>query len=161
MCRCRPAETTMKFEDRLEHKLGRDTGFRVPEGYFQQMQTEVAANLPLREEIRPARLSRWHRVRPYVYLAAMFAGIWCMMKMFHTMSGERPLDLENPPALVAQALADPSSDPLEFDRGPYESGQSGFELEEEVVDSYEGIDELVEDFDYTFNSNYRDLQVTN
>lgn len=150
----------MKFEDRLNSKIGRETGFRVPEGYFLQMAMEVSSKLPPREEPRKERLSRWHRIRPYVYLAAMFAGIWCMMKMFHTMTGERPLDLDNPPALVAQALADPSVDPLDLDRATYGTGRSGFEIEEELVDSYDGIEELVADFDYTFDPRYRDIEVT-
>ncbi len=33
----------------------------------------------------------WERIRPYVYMAAMFAGIWCMLKMFTLMN---PADVD-------------------------------------------------------------------
>jgi hypothetical protein len=31
--------------------------------------------------------SLWQKTRPYIYLAAMFAGIWCMLQMFAMMGG--------------------------------------------------------------------------
>ncbi len=135
----------MKFEDRLNEKIARDTGFRVPEGYFEQFIEHTSQSLPERKQ-REIRLSRWQKVRPYVYLAAMFAGIWCMMKMFHTMSGERPLDLDNPPALVAQAVADSDSDYFIIDGMEINSGAANFELEQDIIESYSSINEFEEDF---------------
>lgn len=96
----------MKFEDRLTEKINRKTGQTVPDGYFELVIRQVEARLPERDDLsgRPVKpLSRWHRIRPYVYLAAMFAGIWCMMKMFHDISDRSSLNIDNPPALVAQS----------------------------------------------------------
>ena len=61
-------------------KLGKDPGFKVPEHYFDDFNKRMAESLP-EVKITPvdARPSMWVRVRPYVYMAAMFAGIWCMM----------------------------------------------------------------------------------
>lgn len=71
---------------------GRD-GITVPDGYFADFAAKMASRLPERAELEyPEKIvtvkTPWQRVRPYVYLAAMFAGIWCMLKMFTLMSGE-------------------------------------------------------------------------
>lgn len=70
-------------------KLGKDPGFKVPEHYFDDFNKRMAEILP-EVKITPvdARPSMWVRVRPYVYMAAMFAGIWCMMKKFNNLNGE-------------------------------------------------------------------------
>ena len=67
-------------------KLGKDPGFKVPEHYFDDFNKRMAESLP-EVKITPvdARPSMWVRVRPYVYMAAMFAGIWCMMKVFNNV----------------------------------------------------------------------------
>lgn len=69
-------------------KLGKDPGFKVPENYFEDFNERMAAMLPEVEitdvEQKP---SLWMRVRPIVYLAAMFAGVWCMMQVFTHFPG--------------------------------------------------------------------------
>lgn len=90
--------------DRLHHS----DGMTVPEGYFDTFAAHMASELPYRAELedaavlRPAR-STWQRVRPYVYMAAMFAGVWCMLKMFTLMSDSEQLPLESNP-VVAEAF---------------------------------------------------------
>ena len=64
-----------------------------------------------RRETPPVvKMTRWQRMKPYVYLAAMFAGIWCTMKMV-TMIQSAPagteVSLDNPPAMIAQAMSSP------------------------------------------------------
>lgn len=102
----------MKAEDKLKAKVGTDAGFRVPDGYFEAVFTKIDSELPERR-VSPFRSkpSRWQRLKPYVYLAAMFAGIWCTMKMVNMISDSASagsdISLDNPPALVAQAVHDP------------------------------------------------------
>lgn len=72
-------------------RLGRKDGMTVPEGFFEQFAADMEKKLPYRaeaEEVRKLTAPRttWHRIRPYVYMAAMFAGIWCMLKMFTLMT---------------------------------------------------------------------------
>lgn len=153
-----PTDAIMKFEDKLKNKVGTDPGFTVPDGYFEHLGEQMVARLPEIEIKRPTPVSRWHRIRPYVYLAAMFAGIWCMMKMFHTMTSSQSLDLENPPALVAQAI-DSHSDPLNLDSYMFSSGDTDYEVEQEVVEQYSEITDLMDDFDYTFEPEYNDITV--
>ena len=62
--------------------IGRRDGMTVPDGYFDTLTQRIEASLPEREWERQsaadniAPRSIWQRIRPYVYLAAMFAGIW-------------------------------------------------------------------------------------
>lgn len=72
-------------------------GMKVPEGYFADFAARMNAELPDRPELeRPDTVKEeprtvWQRVRPYVYMAAMFAGIWLMLQMFSMMGGQKPL----------------------------------------------------------------------
>ena len=74
----------MKKEDStLLNKYGKDPGFKVPENYFTDFNQRMAEMLP-DVEITPvdAKPTLWQRVKPLVYMAAMFAGVWCMMSVF-------------------------------------------------------------------------------
>lgn len=141
-------------EEKLKKTVGTETGFRVPEGYFEEVFATVDKNLPPMPRRQAPAPSRWQRIKPYVYLAAMFAGIWCMMKMFHSMTTEERIDLDNPPALFAEAVADNHIYDMNEDHG-FTTTASGFELEEEVVGSYTDMDELIEDFDYDFEPEHK------
>lgn len=70
-------------------------GMRVPDGYFDTFADRMSQRLPYRPEAEdPAysppqqRSAWWARVRPYAYMAAMFAGIWLMLQMFAMMGGQ-------------------------------------------------------------------------
>ena len=98
----------MKTENDILSKLGNDSGMKVPEGYFADFANRMAKELSTQDfenEQSPKVLprSRWQQMRPYIYLAAMFMGIWCMMKMFNLM---QPADTNllidsNPPLISA------------------------------------------------------------
>jgi uncharacterized linocin/CFP29 family protein len=53
----------------------------------------------------------WQRVRPLVYLAAMFAGVWCMMQVFSNFSASDNL---NSVRAVAEKLQDDKNNVDEF-----------------------------------------------
>lgn len=95
--------------DRAERR----SGMTVPDNYFEEFAAKMTSRLPRMEweedEVSAARTaprSVWQKIRPYVYLAAMFAGVWCMMQMFGLGSGGGDMSVESRP-LLAQALADP------------------------------------------------------
>ena len=74
----------MKQEDStLLTKYGKDPGFKVPEYYFEDFNKRMADMLP-DVEITPVDVkpTLWQRLKPLVYMAAMFAGVWCMMQVF-------------------------------------------------------------------------------
>ena len=91
--------------DNILEKINRQDGFTVPEGYFEDFAGRMMAQLPPRPELEtpvaPSRRSLWQTVRPFVYMAAMFAGVWCMLKMFTLMTGtDDSLSIENNPTLA-------------------------------------------------------------
>lgn len=98
----------MKQDENILNRLGRRDGMTVPDGYFADFAERMAAALPERPELAATKIevprTRWERIRPYAYLAAMFAGVWCMLKMFTmlTVSTPQPLDA-NP--IIAEAVS--------------------------------------------------------
>lgn len=97
----------MKTENDILSKLGNDSGMKVPEGYFADFASRMAKELPTQDfenEQSPKVLprSRWQQMRPYIYLAAMFMGIWCMMKMFNLMQpADTNLSIDSNPTLIS------------------------------------------------------------
>lgn len=67
----------MKEEDNIFRKVGTSNSFKVPEGYFENLTSEVMNKLPQREESageKQREVTLWDRVKPWAYMAAMFAG---------------------------------------------------------------------------------------
>jgi len=66
----------MKEEDKLKKRVGTDNPFTLPEGYFENLTSEVMGKLP--EQKKPdfqiKEPTRWDRIKPWTYMAAMFAG---------------------------------------------------------------------------------------
>ena len=97
----------MKTENDILSKLGNDSGMKVPEGYFADFANRMAKELPTQDfenEQSPKVFprSRWQQMRPYIYLAAMFMGIWCMMKMFNLMQpADTNLLIDSNPTLIS------------------------------------------------------------
>lgn len=73
----------MKNENsKILEKLGKEPGFKVPDNFFNDFNAKMMEALPevkITEEEKP---TMWVRVRPFVYMAAMFAGVWLMMNIF-------------------------------------------------------------------------------
>lgn len=122
------------MKDILE-KVNRNDGMTVPDGYFDDFAARMAASLPEREWEKPSSRvmprSFWQKVRPYVYLAAMFMGVWCMMKMFDLMR--------------------PDTSGLSFDANPVLAAAVGndyfvsdYVMSEGDVSDYELMDDLYE-----------------
>lgn len=66
----------MKEEDSILKKVGKENGFRVPDGYFENLTSEVMSRLPEKET--PAFIkkepTKWEKIKPWLYMTAMFAG---------------------------------------------------------------------------------------
>ena len=68
-------EKLMKEEDKLLKKVGTENPFRVPEGYFESFTSDLMSRLPEKEKTDIHREpTTWERVRPWLYMAAMFVG---------------------------------------------------------------------------------------
>ncbi|MCM1489969.1 MAG: hypothetical protein NC095_03990 [Muribaculum sp.] len=134
----------MKNSNILE-KAGGKTGYTVPPHYFDNVRSKIMDNLPEYQVQKQPKLSAWEKVKPYFYMAAMFAGIWCMMKMFHIISST-DLSLDNPPEAVAVAMA--NADHAEYLYFPNDNAES-FMLEEELSTNYSSIEDFKRDFNDT------------
>lgn len=65
----------MKEEDTLLKKIGKEHSFKVPEGYFENLTSEVMNKLPEKEKVAlMEEPTAWTRMKPWVYMAAMFVG---------------------------------------------------------------------------------------
>ena len=102
----------MKQDDStLLKKYGKDPGFKVPENYFEDFNKNMVAMLP-DVEITPVDVkpTMWQRVRPLVYLAAMFAGVWCMMSVFNYFNGSSNLGV----SVVAERMTEDNKNVEDF-----------------------------------------------
>lgn len=66
----------MKEEDSILRKIGTKNAFRVPDGYFEHLTSEVMNRLPEKETVivKSQEPTTWERMRPWLYMAAMFIG---------------------------------------------------------------------------------------
>lgn len=117
----------------------------VPEGYFEQFASRMEsqlAEMPATEAPRQVKGGLWYTVRPYAYMAAMFAGIWCMMHIFNFMgSNNVDLAIESHP-VVAAALSDD-----EFVEEYIIPDAGGFDLMEQLYESGVPLEDIQESSD--------------
>jgi len=73
----------MGKEDNILRKVGTQNPFRVPENYFENFTQELMNKLPEKEPV-PAmpEPTLWQRVKPWVYMTAMFCGIMLSVRIF-------------------------------------------------------------------------------
>ncbi len=133
-----------KEEQMLLDRFGRKGPWKVPEGYFAQMMTEVEGKLPAQpQEQRYVEMTRWQKLKPYVYLAAMFLGIWVMMNVFGRVMTSRELNLDNPPEQYAQLM----EKAVEQDAVYIPTSlMSAMETEDAVLSEFTDMNEFVEAF---------------
>lgn len=133
-----------KEEQLLLDRFGRKGPWKVPERYFAQMMTEVEGKLPEQPQAqRYVEMTRWQKLKPYVYLAAMFIGIWVMMNVFGRVMTSRELNLDNPPEQYAQLM----EKAVEQDAVYIPTSlMSAMETEEAVLSEFTDMNEFVEAF---------------
>lgn len=140
----------MKEDTKIEDKFGRDTGFCVPENFFESTYKEIAEkidSMPVAEPVRQP--SRWERLRPFVYLAAMFAGIWCMMKVVTMVNTSPDITLDSMPEQLAQAVSnDDFYSDLRMADNLSNSVTDDYDLESDMSDQYHTFAE----FEHAFNN---------
>ena len=103
----------MKREDStILEKYGKDPGFKVPENFFEDFNKRMTEMLP-DVEITPidVKPTMWQRLKPLVYMAAMFAGVWCMMQVFAHFTNTGSI---NNVSAVAEKLGDDKSNVEDF-----------------------------------------------
>ena len=73
----------MGKEDNILRKVGTQNPFRVPEHYFEDFTQELMNKLPEKEPLLLLpEPTLWQRVKPWVYMTAMFCGIMLSVRIF-------------------------------------------------------------------------------
>lgn len=126
----------MKQEDStILNKYGKNPGFKVPENYFEDFNKRMSAMLP-DVEITPVDIkpTMWQRVKPLAYLAAMFAGVWCMMSVFSHFNGSGNM---NSVGAIAEKMAEDKNNVEDFIMSGAVSDYDLFNYEDSVAMSNE------------------------
>ena len=99
----------MKEEVDIWKKVGKDNSFEIPEGYFENLTSEVMNKIPEKEQLvsKAKEPTRWDRVKPLFYMAAMFIGAALIIRV--AMYYE-PTSSENEPILAETGEVDSESD---------------------------------------------------
>ena len=93
----------MKKEDsKILNQLGKDAGFKVPDNFFATFNEQLEQSLPEVKITPEEKPSLWIKIRPLVYMAAMFAGVWLMMHIFSL--GETSASKEQKAAQISDGL---------------------------------------------------------
>lgn len=73
----------MDKESKLLRKVGTRNPFKVPDHYFEDFTRELMNRLP-EKEVSPTEqeLTLWQRVKPWVYMTAMFCGLMLSARVF-------------------------------------------------------------------------------
>ena len=73
----------MEEEKNILKKVGTRNPFTVPEGYFENFTQELMSKLPEKESYLPeSEPTLWQRVKPWIYMTAMFVGIMLSVRIF-------------------------------------------------------------------------------
>lgn len=62
--------------NKLEEIDRKRNPFKVPDNYFARLNEEIMNHLPEKEIVPPQTVSLWEKVKPWVYMAAMFVGLY-------------------------------------------------------------------------------------
>lgn len=97
----------MKEEDKILKKIGTENPFRVPDGYFENLTSEVMNRLPEKEKLTAVQTepTMWQKVRPWLYMTAMFIGAALIIRV---ASSDRT------PAATDRMAADETETEMEY-----------------------------------------------
>ena len=72
----------MNTDSELKARYGTETPYKVPEGYFEHFHEQLMSSLPeaTPEAAPEAKIALMTRIKPLLYLAAMFVGIIFLMQ---------------------------------------------------------------------------------
>lgn len=72
----------MNEDKALKQRYGKENPFRTPEGYFEHLTDSIMSQLPEKTPQQHAPIRMWDRVKPWLYMAAMFVGLMFTARMF-------------------------------------------------------------------------------
>lgn len=96
----------MAHDNDILKQVDRRSGMTVPDGYFDGFASRMMERLPEKKQENILPRTWWQRCRPYVYMAAMFGGIWLMMWIFNDISGRQSNHMNDNPVIATVLQSD-------------------------------------------------------
>lgn len=100
-----------KEDDEIQKRCGKQNPFTVPEGYFDELTSKVMEQLPQTRPTETKRVTMWERIKPWMYMAAMFVGIMFMVKVFVREKQQATSDPTTIPITISE-LPEEDIDPI-------------------------------------------------
>ena len=84
----------MKAEEKLLEHIGKENAFKLPEGYFDHLTEKIMEGLPEKEavEVHNKPVTLWAKLKPLLYLAAMFVGAALIIRVASWNTGQVAAD---------------------------------------------------------------------
>ena len=100
--------TIKKNDLELQKKYGKQNPFTVPEGYFEHFTENLMERLPEKEVKALPEIKLWDRVKPWIYMAAMFVGLMFTVRAFvgTTQSADDSDNLTDMPDEYIESIVD-------------------------------------------------------
>lgn len=118
--------------------------FKVPENYFAQFNEEIMVRLPEKEIVKPKPVPLWDKVKPWVYMAAMFVGLYVTIHFLANYNGES--NMATRATVTRQPLTESSGTENYWSTVQITEEEFYQYLEEQIIDdSY---------YDYMYNQYY-------
>ena len=93
-------------EEELFQRIGKDNPFTVPDGYFENLTENVMASLPEKELPEQKVLTLRDKIKPYIYLAAMFVGAALIIQFLNYQKMNDPEYIEQQEAQYETQMID-------------------------------------------------------
>ncbi|HHV86162.1 MAG TPA: hypothetical protein GXX42_10200 [Petrimonas sp.] len=77
--------------------------FTVPEDYFTGFNQRIMDCLPEKETVKPKAVSMWDKTKPWIYMAAMFMGLFFTFQLITRNSANQQRDSANQAATIQSA----------------------------------------------------------
>ena len=96
----------MREEENILKKVGTENPFKVPEGYFENLTSEIMAFIPEETRTKVVKMpTLWDRMKPWAYMAAMFVGAAMLIRIGSS---------SNEPAITNQLALDDNELEMEY-----------------------------------------------
>lgn len=77
------------------NEIDKKNPFTVPENYFSRFNDEIMNRLPEKKIVKPKKVTMWDKAKPWVYMAAMFLGMFFMIQLLTKNTGNRQQNSAN------------------------------------------------------------------
>lgn len=77
-----------KEQNNLDRFKGKNP-FTVPDGYMEDLTANIMSRLPEKPQVEIKKISMMDRVRPWLYMAAVFAGLGLFFKAIVGIGGDQ------------------------------------------------------------------------